>query len=471
MSENKWGRWRKVLAVLVLGIFVLFLLYHFRHYISHFHPHIRFRTLEAINISPSSSSIPKGSRKKFTAIAHYRDGSQAELVCEVTWTSSNPAVAPIDAEGIATAANDGPSTLQATFQHACATTTVLVVPVAPVALAISPADPAIDVNGNSQFKVLAARSDDSVEDVTDEVNWTSSNSVVAKIAPSGLAHGQAQGGSTIGAELMTSLGNIQTATRLTVVSTTNPLAGAYSYRYDNTGTGQNRFETLLTPRNVNAATIGKLFAAPVDGYVYAQPLYVGNVAVTGQGSHNVVYVATEHDTVLAVDAESGTELFQTNLGPPVPTNERACPGMGPEIGITGTPVIDPATQTLFVAAKSVKNGSVFFHLHAIDIASGKEKVGSPVLITATVPGHGRGSRRGMVTFDPEPQLQRPGLILSNGQVLIAFGSMCDRGAFHGWLLAYDSATLKQTRAFLPPPEGSQGGIWQAGASPAEDAVG
>ncbi len=133
---------------------------------------------------------------------------------------------------------------------------------APVALAISPADPAINVNGNSQFKVLATRSDDSVEDVTTQVNWSSSNSAVAKIAPSGLAKAQAQGSSTIGAELTTPLGKIQTATRLNVVSTTTPLAGAYSYRYDNTGNGQNRFETRLTPRNVNATTFGKLFAAP-----------------------------------------------------------------------------------------------------------------------------------------------------------------------------------------------------------------
>ena len=238
---------KKLTVLVAIGLVCLGLLYKFRHPIEHFHPHFRFRTLEAIKISPSSSSIPKGARKKFTAIAQYRDGSQAELVSEVTWTSSNPAVAPIDAEGIATAANEGTSTLQATFQHASATTTMLVVPVAPVALAISPADPAIDVNGNSQFKVFATRSDDSVEDVTTQVSWTSSNPAVAKIAPSGLAHGQAQGSATISAELMTPLGKIQTATRLNVVSTTSPLAGAYSYRYDDTGTGQNRFETLLTP--------------------------------------------------------------------------------------------------------------------------------------------------------------------------------------------------------------------------------
>ena len=164
---------KKLVVLAVTGLVFLGLLYKFRHPIEHFRLRIRFRTLQAINISPSSSSIPRGSRKKFTAIAHYRDGSQAELVSEVTWTSSNPAVAPVDAEGIATAAaSEGSSTLQATFQHSSATTIVSVVPEVAVALAISPADSAIDVNGNSQFNVLATHSDGSVEDVTNQVNWT-----------------------------------------------------------------------------------------------------------------------------------------------------------------------------------------------------------------------------------------------------------------------------------------------------------
>jgi outer membrane protein assembly factor BamB len=471
MSENNSGGWRKLLAALVTGIFVLCLLYQFRHYIVHFHLRLRFRDPQAINVSPSPSSMPRGSRKKFTAIAHYRDGSQAELISEIIWTSSNHGIVTVDSEGMAIATNQGTATLQVKYGRATAASTVTVVPVAPIALAILPTDETIAINADSQLKVWATRSDDSVEDVTNQVSWFSSTPDAVRIAPSGLAHGQALGSSTIVAELATSLGKLQTASRVRVISTTKPLAGAYVYRYDTSGTGQNRFETSLTPKNVNAATFGKLFSAAVDGYVYAQPLYVGNITVADGGSHNVIYVASEHDTVLAFDADSGAELFHTNLGSSVPTNQWACPGMGSEIGITGTPVIDPVTQTLFVAAKSLINGGVDFHLHAIDIASGKEKAGSPVLITATVPGHGRGSRHGMVTFDPEPQLQRPGLVLLNGQVIITFGSMCDRGAFHGWLLAYDSATLKQTHAFLTTPDGSHGGIWQAGASPAEDAVG
>lgn len=471
MSVTRAGKFKKLFALALIGAISLCLLYKFRHPIVHFHPHFRFRILQSIEISPPSPSLPKGSRKKFSVIAHYRDGSQAEIVSGVIWASSNSGVAPIDAEGIATAADEGSSTLQATFKHASATTMVSVIPVAPVALAMSPTDEMIRVKGKSQFKVLTTRSDDSVEDVTNQVTWSSSVPAVVKIAPSGLAYGLLQGSSIIVAELRTSQGKIETSTRMSVVPTTSPLAGAYSYRYDDTGTGQNRYETSLTPQNVNAANFGRLFSASLDGYGYAQPLYVGNVSIPGRGSHNVVYAETENDTVFAIDADSGVELFRANLGPPVPTNQRSCPGMGPVIGITGTPVIDPATRTLYVAAKTLKNGSSFFYLHAIDIASGHEKGGSPVLITATVPGKGRGSRDGTVTFDAEPQLQRPGLILVNGQVIVTFGSMCDRGPFHGWVFAYDSSDLKRTGVFLTTPDGSHGGIWQAGGSPVADPLG
>jgi outer membrane protein assembly factor BamB len=471
ISENESLDMKKLVILAVIGIFLLGLLYKFRHRIEHFHPHIRFRTLEAIKISPSTSSLARGSRKKFHAMAHYRDGGQAELVSEVTWTSLNPGIATIDAEGIVTAVNEGTLSVQASFQRETTTASVTVVPTTAVALAISPMEGIIALNGNLQLKVLATSSDDSVSDVTGQVNWTSSDPAVVKLTPSGMAHGQLQGSSTIVAELMTSLGNIQTATRLNVLSTTDHLAGVYSYRYDQTGTGQNRLETLLTPKNVQAATFGKLFATPLDGYVYAQPLYVSNVAVPGHGTRNVVYTATENNTVFAIDADSGDELFRTNLGPAVPEDQLVCRDMGPQVGITGTPVIDPATHTLFTAAKTFKNGSSFFHLHAIDIASGREKDGSPVLITATLPGNGAGSRNGAVTFDATPQLQRPGLELVNDQVVIAFGSFCDRGAFHGWVFGFDAASLKRTSVFLTTPDGDHGGIWQAGGAPVADPQG
>jgi hypothetical protein len=461
----------KLVSLAVFAVLLLGVAYKFRHRIEHFHLDLRHRSLETISISPLPSPLPKGASRKFTAIAHYRDGSDAELVSGVTWTSSDPQVLAITAEGIATAANQGVANLQASLEKTSAATSVTVVPPAAVALALSPADGTVRVNGESQLKVLATSSDGQVEDVTRRVQWTSSAPSVVSITPVGLARGLAQGHTTIVAELPTSLGTIQTATRLSVVSATSPLSGVYSYRYDERGTAQNRFETILKPQNVNSRTFGKLFAAPVDGYVYAQPLYVANVAVSGQGTHNVVYVATENNTIFAIDADSGKELFHTNLGPAVPKAQLVCPDMGPQIGITGTPVIDPATQTLYVAAKTFENGRHSFSLHALDIASGQEKSGSPVVIAATFPRFETNNHNGAAIFDPTPQLQRPGLVLTSGQLIVAFGSFCDQGNFHGWVFRYDAAHLDRSAVFLTTPNGTHGGIWQAGGTPVVDPQG
>jgi outer membrane protein assembly factor BamB len=469
MSKNASRSMRRPVVLLLAGLLFLGLAYKFRHRILHFHSRAWFRTMQTITVSPAVSLMPKGGHKRFLAIAHYRDGGQAELSSEVTWTSSNPAVAQIDANGIATAANEGTETFRAAAGHAGATASVTVVPVAAVALAISPTNQTFGVGSNLQLTVFATRSDDTVEEVTKQVNWTSLSPDVVAVSPAGLARGETPGNSTIVAELVTPLGKIRSAARLSVLSTTTTsLAGVFSYRYDASGTGQNRFETALTPKNVRSATFGRLFAAPVDGYVYAQPLYVSHLAVREQGVHNVVYAATENNTIFAIDADSGAELFRTSLGPAVPKDQLACLDSGPQIGITGTPVIDPVTRTLYVAAKTFKDGKSSFYLHAVDIASGKERQGSPVLVSASLPGTGAGSRDGSVTFNATPQLQRPGLVLVGGQVIVGFGSICDSGPFHGWVFAYDEENLTQRGVFLSTPNGSHGGIWQAGGAPAVD---
>ena len=361
--------------------------------------------------------------------------------------------------------------MQATLKKTSAAASVTVIPAAVMALAVSPTDETLNVNGESQLNVLATASDGQVEDVTRRVQWTSSTPAVASVTPVGVVRGLARGMSTIVAEMATSLGIIQTAAQLNVVSATSPLSGGYSYRYDDRGTGQNRFETILKPQNVNSRAFGKLFAAPVDGYVYAEPLYVANVAVAEQGTHNVVYVATENNTIFAIDADSGKELFHTNLGPAVPKAQLVCADMGPQIGITGTPVIDPASQTLYVVAKTFENGHHRFSLHALDIASGQEKSGSPIRIAATVPRTGTSDHDATAVFDPTPQLQRPALVLTNGQLIVAFGSFCDQGNFHGWVFRYDAVNLAMTGVFLTTPNGTHGGIWQAGGTPVVDPQG
>lgn len=246
---------------------------------------------------------------------------------------------------------------------------------------------------------------------------------------------------------------------------------------NNARTGANLTEIALNTDNVNVDHFGKLFARDVDGQVYAQPLYVPNVKMPGHGVRNVLFVATEHNSVYAYDADdpaAKAPFWTVNFGPSVPASEiyiTQWTDMNEEIGITSTPVIDPASGTIYVEAKTKENGKYFQRLHALSISTGAEKTGSPALITATVPGKGYDAVDGKITFAPFLQLQRPGLLLLKGVVYIGFGAHADRDPFHGWIMAYDAATLKQVTALCLTPDGGQGSIWQAGQGLAADEAG
>ena len=253
-----------------------------------------------------------------------------------------------------------------------------------------------------------------------------------------------------------------------------------TYHYDNARTGANTQETTLTPANVASSSFGLLFTLHVDGYVYAQPLYLPNVPIPGQGTHDVVYVATENDTVYAFDADAGKPtnphpLWKTKLKAPgeraVASKLTECTDLVPKVGITSTPVIDDATGTLYVVTQAKGRGGVIQKLHALDVASGAEKLGGPVTITATAPGTGDGSDGGTIAFDPLREHQRAALTLANGVVYIAWASHCDNGPYHGWVIGYDAATLAQVAVFDATPDGSDGGIWQSGGGAAVDVDG
>ena len=237
-------------------------------------------------------------------------------------------------------------------------------------------------------------------------------------------------------------------------------------------TGQNLSEMVLNTSNVNVNQFGKLFACQVDGDVYAQPLYVVQVTISST-PHNVVYVATENNSVYAFDADNGTQLWHVNLGTPVPSTDISSTykDLTPVIGITGTPVIDPVSSTLYVVAKTKNTSNNTYHqnLHALDITSGAEKPGSPVEITASVPGSGSGSSSGTIAFQPLYQLNRPGLLLLNGVIYVAFGSHGDIGPYHGWVLGYSVSTFAQIAVFNATPNGSQGAVWEGGQGLVADA--
>jgi Legume lectin domain/Chitobiase/beta-hexosaminidase C-terminal domain len=229
-------------------------------------------------------------------------------------------------------------------------------------------------------------------------------------------------------------------------------------------TGQNLNETILTPGNVNAAQFGQLFTQTVVGLVYAQPLYLSQVAIPGKGTHNVVYIATQGDYVYAFDADTnggvnGNPLWQVSLL----TNTTPAGTYKTDWGVLGTPVIDPVSGTLYLVSSEVQSGSDIFRLHALDVTTGAEKFGGPFLIQTTAPGTGSGSTGGIVTFNSNLQVQRPGLLLLNGVLYVGFASNNDEGAWHGWIFSFTAATLKEINVLCISPNGSGAGIWMGGA--------
>ena len=265
---------------------------------------------------------------------------------------------------------------------------------------------------------------------------------------------------------------------------TAAVAQVTTSQYDNARTGATLVEKALTPRNVNTKTFGKLGTFKVDGAVYAQPLFVPAVEVPGKGTHDILFVATEHDSVYAFDATSPGDpplwkvSFLDKARGTVPLSEDMvqCPFIRPEVGITSTPVIDLETGTLYVLARTairhaVGDNEYFQYLHALAITTGVEKFGGPKLITASVPGRGAGRSNRQVDFDPLHENPRAALTLANNNVYLTWASSCDVDPYHGWVMAYDPKTLAQKAVLNVNPDGSEAGIWLSDTGPAVDSEG
>jgi hypothetical protein len=250
-----------------------------------------------------------------------------------------------------------------------------------------------------------------------------------------------------------------------------------TWHNDNARTGQNLTETTLTPANVNATTFGKLFGIAVDGKVDAQPLYVPSLTIPAMGVHNVLFVATEHDSAYAFDADMGARLWHVSLLAPGETTSdtRGCGQVAPEIGITATPVIDPGIGphgTMYVIAMS-KDTSGNYHqrLHALDLTTGAEQFSGPVEVQATYPGSGSEGSGTVVTFDPKQHKERAALVIVNGVVYTSWSSHCDIVPYTGWVIGYNEATLARVSVVNVTPNGGDGGMWGSGSGPAADASG
>ena len=388
-----------------------------------------------VTVSPSRVTLQQGATQQFTADVR------------VAWSAS---CGTIDKNGFYTAPNvAGACTVTGTATDGTGGQGTATVTVKALQITVSP-DHAILLEGATrQFTANVA------------ATWSASCGAIDNngfyTAPN------VAGTCTVTASAADGSGNQGTAT--VTVKSSQPFTLSYTtWKNDNQRTGQQRNETFLTPANVNPAQFGEKFADPVDGLIYAQPLYVPNLSIAG-GAHNVVFVATEHDSVYAFDADSaGAPLWFTSLIPigasTVPPNDVGST-VFPEVGITGTPVIDASSGTLYVVAETKETNpfsgvSYVFRLHALDILTGNERAGSPVVVSA--PG-----------FVSTHLMQRPGLLLANGYVYFAFGSQGDLQP--GWVFAYDPASLGQVAAWIDTPTGKFGGIWMAGSGVATDSSG
>jgi hypothetical protein len=288
--------------------------------------------------------------------------------------------------------------------------------------------------------------------------------------------GTSSGGS---AGSMASAGAVGTSTAGNDGGATIQAASVVTQHNDLGRTGLNPNETILSPTNVDATHFGKKFAQPVDGWIYAQPLLVPQVAIPNMGTHDVVYVATENNSVYAFDANTKQPaLWHVSFlaagvtAVPAPdTNETT---IAPEVGITGTPVIDLASSTLYVVSetKTTAGPAYAYHLHALDLATGAEKLGGPVVITGGVAGTAPDAVGGTVTLSPLHGGQRAGLALFGGVLYIPFAGHGDRFQYwHGWVFGYDATTLAQKFVYCSTPDANEGAIWQSGAGVAVDATG
>src|SRR5208337_4886075 len=336
-------------------------------------------TVTSIAVSPATASITTGATQQFTATATYSNGSTGNVTTSATWTSTNTTAATVNPAGLATGSSAGSATISATLSGTSGSATLTVVAPTLTSITVTPSNPSFANGATEQFTATANYSNNTTANVTSRVTWSSSNTAVATISSSGLATGQGGGTTTISAAMSGQTGS--TTASVTLSGTTS----ITTWHVDTNRSGLNSQEATLTPANVNASSFGKLFSCPVDGYVYGAPLIFSNQIING-AQHNVLYVATENDSVYAYDADTcggGTPLWKVSLlqSGETPLADKA---ILPYAGVTSTPVIDPTSGTLYVVSTEQSSSGGTFRLSALNVITGAQKFGGPVTIDASV---------------------------------------------------------------------------------------
>ncbi len=434
----------------------------------------------AITTQPVNQSVTAGQTATFSAVA----SGTAPLSYQWRKNTANigGATASSYTTPATTSADNGAkfdvvvSNTAGNITSAQATLTVNAAPVAPT-ISTQPANQTVNAGQTATFSVVASG--------TAPLTYQWQKNGVAITGATAASYTTpvtttADSGELFRVVVSNSAGNVtsNSATLTVNPGTSNSTVDVITYHYDNGRDGQNLNETALTPANVNSTQFGKKGEFSVDGHVDAQPLYLSQVTIGGQ-KKNVLYVATEHGSVYAFDADSingttSTFLWKTStLGSGETTSDnRGCGQVSPEIGITATPVIDRSRNAIYVVAMSKNSGGTYFQrIHALDLTTGQELFGGPMNVTATYPGTGDNSSGGNVVFDPKQYKERPGLLQINGTIYTTWSSHCDARPYTSWVMAFSADTLAQTSVLNLTPNGNDGGIWMAGTAPAADSSG
>ena len=411
-----------------------------------------------VTISPTTATVGAGQTQQFAATVTGTTNTA------VTWSvdgisGGNTTVGTVSITGLYTApATAAGHTVTATSvadttKSASAAVTVLAMTIAPTTTSLTP-------KGSRQFTATVQGTGNN--GVTWSVDGVAGgNQSTGTISSTGLYIAPASTGSHTVSAASVALPTYSVNAAVSVINAPQGSASMLTYHNDDVRDGVNNTESTLNTDNVNTQQFGKLDALQVDGQVYAQPLYLPNLTINGV-QHNVVFVATENDTVYAFDADglSDSALWKQHLATPLQVNDQE--GIKPLLGITSTPVIDSTTGTMYVVTDGLENGNKVFRLHALSVATGAEKFGGPVVVTGTVAGTGWDSNNGQITLETNCY-QRNGLALNpaTNSINITFGH-CN----HGWILAYDKASLQQVAIYNVTPDGAGGGLW--GGTPAID---